>query len=81
MSTLFNPDTGSVNEESIHDITMEFSFDVSDGLEHFTSKSTTIADHLIRDSEASSPVSFTRLMQVDKQGSSLHYFHAYADLI
>ena len=61
MSTMFTPDTGSDNEESIHDATLEFSFDISGDLEHLTStpKSTSIEDDLRSASEASSPVSFT----------------------
>ena len=148
MSTMFTPNAGSDNEESIHDATLEFSFDISGDLEQLTStptKSTVIEDDLRSASEASSLVSFiaptfsplptmdsslselqtndqnitivsesdssvpvapapeenniqsaekergvkivgdnidktvhTRIMRVNKQESSLHYFHAYA---
>ena len=75
---MFNPDTGSDNE-SIHDITTEFSFDVSHDLV-FTStptKSTTIADHSICDSEASTIVFFTGpqfspVPLMDSSSSELH---------
>ena len=61
VSTVFTPDIG-LDEESIHDATLEFSFDISSDLEHLTStpiKSTGIEDDLRSASEASSPVSFT----------------------
>lgn len=149
VSTMFTSDVDarSDNEESIHDATLEFSFDLSGDLDLTSTpaKSTSIEDDLRSASEASSPVSFTappfsplptlgsplselqtndqsstvasdgdsnlqvatapeenniqfsekergmkivgdnidknvhtRFMRVDKQGSSLHYFNAYA---
>ena len=145
VSTLFIQDKEC--DESSHDITMDFSFDVSSDVENLTStptKSTSVREASDCDSDTSSPLSFrgpnfsplptidsssyelhnsdqsttifpesdsnvpaapvpedtikpsvkehgvklvgdnidktvqTRYMRVDKQGTSLHYFHAYA---